>query len=73
MRTLNLMGSERLTTRPRWTIDLQGERIIVDLFEKVYSDREVMALLDDYKRAWETRHAKTRLFRTVIGRILNGR
>jgi len=40
----------------KWKVSLKETVIEVDLYDLVFSDREVMAILDAYKKAYDTRH-----------------
>jgi hypothetical protein len=40
----------------KWKITLKETLIEVDLYDLVFSDREVMSILDAYKKAYDTRH-----------------
>ncbi len=40
----------------KWKVTLKETVIEVDLYDLVFSDREVMSILDAYKKAYDTRH-----------------
>ena len=40
----------------KWKVTLKETTIEVDLYDLVFSDREVMSILDAYKKAYDTRH-----------------
>ena len=40
----------------KWTVTLKGTSIEITLNDLVFSDREVMAILDAYKLAYDIRH-----------------
>jgi len=40
----------------KWKVTLKKSVIEVDLNDLIYSDREVMAILDAYKKAYDIRH-----------------
>jgi hypothetical protein len=40
----------------KWKVTLKETVIEVDLYDLVFSDREVMSILDAYKKAYDSRH-----------------
>ncbi len=40
----------------KWKVTLKETVIEVDLYDLVYSEREVMSILDAYKKAYDDRH-----------------
>ena len=42
----------------KWKVTLKETVIEVDLYDLVFTDREVMSILDAYKKAYDTRHWK---------------
>ncbi len=40
----------------KWKVRLKETVIEVDLYDLVYSEREVMSILDAYKKAYDARH-----------------
>ena len=42
----------------KWTVTLKGTSIEITLNDLVFSDREVMAILDAYKLAYDIRHGE---------------
>ena len=40
----------------KWKVTLKETVIEVDLYDLVFSEREVMSILDAYKKAYDTRH-----------------
>ncbi len=40
----------------KWKVTLKETAIEVDLYDLVFSDREVMSILDAYKKAYDSRH-----------------
>jgi hypothetical protein len=42
----------------KWKVTLKETTIEVDLYDLVFSDREVLSILDAYKKAYDTRHWK---------------
>ncbi len=49
--------TERIIAKTsKWKVTLKASVIEVDLYELVYSEREVLSILDAYKKAVDTRH-----------------
>ena len=46
----------------KWKVTLKETTIEVDLFELVYSEREVLLILDAYKKAVDIRHWEVKKF-----------
>jgi hypothetical protein len=40
----------------KWKVTLKETAIEVDLYDLVYSEKEVLSILDAYKKAYDTRH-----------------
>jgi len=40
----------------KWKVTLKETVIEVDLYDLVYSEKEVLSILDAYKKAYDTRH-----------------
>ena len=45
-----------ITQTSKWKVTLKETAIEVDLYDLVYSEREVFSILDAYKKAYDTRH-----------------
>ena len=45
----------------KWKVTLKETVIEVDLYDLVFSDREVMEILDAYKKAYDARHGAIRI------------
>jgi hypothetical protein len=61
---MQINGEERermervIAQTSKWKVTLKETTIEVDLYDLVFSDREVMSILDAYKKAYDTRHWK---------------
>ncbi len=44
----------------KWKVTLKETTIEVDLYDLVFSDREVMSILDAYKKAVDIRHREVK-------------
>ena len=53
----------------KWKVTLKETTIEVDLFELVYSEREVLSILDAYKKAVDIRHFEIESFGMRHGRV----
>ena len=53
----------------KWRVTLNGTVIEVDLYELVYSEREVLSILDAYKKAVDIRHFEIQSFGMKHGRV----
>jgi len=54
--------TERIIAKTaKWKVTLKEAVIKVDLYDLVSSDREVMSILDAYKKAYDTRHGAIRI------------
>ena len=47
---------------PKWKVMLKEKTIEVELYDLVFSDREVMSILDAYKKAVDIRHWEVKKF-----------
>lgn len=54
------MGKKIIDRTSRWEVRIEGNNIVVDLFEPVYSEKEVLAILDAYQKALYERLDKER-------------
>ena len=53
----------------KWKVTLKETAIEVDLYELVYSEREVLSILDAYKKAVDIRHFEIESFGMRHGRV----
>ena len=53
---------------PKWKVMLKEKTIEVELYDLLFSDREVMAILDAYKKAVDIRHFEIQSFGMKHGR-----
>jgi len=54
------MGGKIIDRTPRWEVRIEGNNIVVDLFDPIYSEKEVLLILDAYQKALYERLDKER-------------